>query len=137
MSFLFSRSAPISVSNIFVLPEDNNHIVAFIDWQSKSISQVFIDALTFLKASGIYLEDAKVPNLPESFGKLDTDIQENAVSETQRATCSKAYEVAHVSITEKLILPNGPRRIIARAPSEDGITHLYVCLYVCLIRIGE
>ncbi len=82
------------MGNIFVSQEDHTKILCLIDWQSTSISPLFLQARwpVFLSPREAYCENPEHPKLPENFDDLDADDKSIALADKDRATFAKAYE---------------------------------------------
>ena len=145
---LIDRSRPtmwhtdLHMGNIFVSQEDHTQIVGLIDWQSTSISPLFLQVRwpEFLKPSEEYCDGTGLPKLLANFDDLDADEKEIALFDKERATCAKAYEVAtylnnHDAYTAKWKFFEPLRELFLRCGDtwEDGI----IPLRTCLIRISE
>ena len=132
----------LHMGNIFVSEEDHTRIVSLIDWQSTSISPLFLQARwpVFLRPPDAYCEGLEHPKLLETFGDLDADEKDIALFEHDRATCAKAYEVVtclnnHEAYTARWELFDPLREYFSRIGDtwEDGI----IPLRTCLIRIFQ
>ena len=145
---LLERSRPtlwhtdLHMGNIFVSHEDHTRVVGLIDWQSTSISPLFLQARwpAFLSPPEGYREGAELPKLPANFEELDADEKEIALFEKDQATCAKAYEVAtylnnHDAYTARWDIVQPLRELFSRIGDtwDDGI----IPLRTCLIRIFE
>lgn len=145
---LQERSTPtlwhtdLHMGNIFVSQEDHTRIVGLIDWQSTSISPLFLQARwpVFLMPPEGYCEGAELPKLPANFEELDANEKEIALFEKDRATCAKAYEVAtylnnHDAYTARWDIPEQLRELFSRIGDtwDDGI----IPLRTSLIQIYE
>ncbi|KAL8812124.1 MAG: hypothetical protein Q9200_001268 [Gallowayella weberi] len=117
-------------------------IVSLIDWQSKSISPLFLQARwpEFLAPPDDYHEGPAQPTLPPDFEKLDTEERNIALHEKQRADASKAYEVATYlhdrdAYSAHWKLDQSLRELFKRVGDtwDDGI----MPLQTCLVRIRE
>jgi len=86
----------LHMGNIFVSQEDHTKILCLIDWQSTSISPLFLQARwpVFLSPPEGYCEGPEHPKLPGNFDDLDADDKSIALAEKDRATFAKAYEIA-------------------------------------------
>lgn len=140
---LVERSRPtlwhtdLHMGNIFVSPQDYTHIVGLIDWQSTSISPLFLQVRwpVFLTPPEGYIEGAELPKLPANFEDFDTDDKEIALFQKTQATCAKAYEVAtylnnHDAYTAKWDFAEPLRELFTRIGDtwDDGIIPLRTCL---------
>lgn len=132
----------LHMGNIFVSQEDHTRIMCLIDWQSTSISPLFLQARwpVFLSPPDEYREGPERPKLPANFGDLDADEKRIALFEYQRATSAKAYEVAtylnnREAYTARWELSDPLRELFLRIGDtwDDGI----VPLRTCLIEIVE
>lgn len=132
----------LHMGNIFVSQEDRTQIVCLIDWQSTSISPLFLQARwpAFLSPQDGYLEGTELPKLPANFEELGADEKEIALFKKDQATCTKAYEVATYlnnrdAYTARWDLAEPLREFFSRIGDtwDDGI----VPLRACLIRIFE
>ena len=130
------------MGNIFVSQEDHTRIMCLIDWQSTSISPLFLQARwpAFLSPPEGYREGPEHPKLPENFDDLDADEKEIALFKHDRATSAKAYEVAtylnnHSAYTARWEIFNPLREHFSRIGDtwDDGV----VPIRTCLIRIVE
>ncbi|KAL8798189.1 MAG: hypothetical protein Q9182_006881 [Xanthomendoza sp. 2 TL-2023] len=132
----------LHMGNIFVSEDDHSQIVSLIDWQSTSVSPLFLQTRwpEFLAPPEDYHEGLAQPTLPPDFEKLDTDEKNIALFEKQRAYASKAYEVAtylhnrdayvaHWKLNQSL------RELFKRIGDtwDDGI----MPMQICLVRIRE
>lgn len=132
----------LHMGNIFISQEDHTRITCLIDWQSTSISPLFLQARwpVFLSPPKGYCEGLELPRLPENFGDLDADEKEIALFENGRATSAKAYEVAtylnnHNAYTARWEMLDPLREHFLRIGDtwDDGV----IPLRTCLIRIFE
>ena len=145
---LLDRSRPtlwhtdLHMGNIFVSQEDYTRIVSLIDWQSSSVSPLFLQVRwpVFLKPPEEYPEGTKLPKLPANFEELDPDEKEMALFKKNQATCAKAYEVATYlnnrdAYKAKWELDDLLRELFVRVGDtwDDGL----IPLRTCLIRIFE
>ena len=145
---LLDRSRPtlwhtdLHMGNIFVSQEDNTQIVGLIDWQSTSISPLFLQVRwpVFLKPPEEYPEGPELPKLPANFEELDPNDKEMALFLKKRATCAKAYEIATYlnnrdAYNAKWELDDLLREFFVRVGDtwNDG----FIPLRTCLIRIFE
>ena len=145
---LLERSRPaiwhidLHMGNIFVSEEEYSRVVCLIDWESTSISPLFLQAQwpTFLTPPEGYCEGLEHPKLPENFDDFDADEKAIALFEKDRATSAKAYEVAtylnnHNAYTARWEISAPLREHFLRIGDtwDDGI----VPLCNCLIRIVE
>ncbi|KAL8820638.1 MAG: hypothetical protein Q9223_001182 [Gallowayella weberi] len=129
-------------TNIFISENNHSQIVSLIDWQSKSISPLFLQARwpEFLAPPDDYHEGPAQPTLPPDFEKLDTEERNIALHEKQRADASKAYEVATYlhdrdAYSAHWKLDQSLRELFKRVGDtwDDGI----MPLQTCLVRIRE
>ncbi len=132
----------LHMGNIFVSQEDPTRIICLIDWQSTSISPLFLQARwpAFLSPPEGYSKGKELPKLPANFEELNADEKGIALFEKERATCAKAYEVAtylnnHDAYTAHWDLADPSRELFSRIGDtwDDGI----IPLRTCLIRIFE
>ena len=145
---LLERSRPalwhtdLHMGNIFVSQENSTQIVGLIDWQSTSISPLFLQARwpVFLVPPESYCEGTKLPELPANFEDLDADEKAIALLEKDRAIRAKAYEVATYlnnrdAYAARWEVFEPLRELFARIGDtwDDGI----IPLRTCLIRIFE
>ena len=145
---LLDRSRPtlwhtdLHMGNIFVSQEDYTQIVGLIDWQSTSISPLFLQARwpVFLNPPEGYCEGSEIPKLPAGFEDLDSDEKQMALFQKDHATCAKAYEVATAlnnrdAYSARWELNEPLREIFNRVGDtwDDGI----IPLRSCLIQIFE
>ena len=145
---LLERSRPtlwhtdLHMGNIFVSQEDHTRIVSLIDWQSTSISPLFLQARwpVFLSPPEGYCEGVELPKLPANFEELDASEKEIALFEKDQATCAKAYEVAtylnnHDAYTARWEIFEPLRELFLRSGDtwDDGI----IPLCACLVRVFE
>ena len=132
----------LHMGNIFVSEEDHTQVMCLIDWQSTSISPLFLQARwpAFLRPPDGYSEGMKHPKLPENFDDLDADEKNIALFENNRATSAKAYEVATYlnnrdAYTARWKIFEPLREYFSRIGDtwDDGV----VPLRNCLIRLVE
>ncbi len=125
------------MGNIFVSEEDHSRITSLIDWQSTSISPLFVQARwpIFLSPPDGYREGPELPKLPKNVGDLDADEGKIALFEHERANCAKAYEVATYlnnrdAYKARLELFDPLREYFVRMGDtwDDGIVPLRTCL---------
>jgi hypothetical protein len=124
------------MGNIFVSEEDHTRIVSLIDWQSTSISPLFLQARwpVFLKPPAGYRKGTELPKLPDNFEELDSDEKEIAMFEKDQATCTKAYEVAtylnNQDAYDAMNIAEPLRELFMRCGDtwNDGIIPLQACL---------
>lgn len=86
----------LHMGNIFVSDEDPTTIVSIIDWQSISISPLFLQARfpEFLEVGDDFILKSPVPQLPPGYATMDADDKQIAEYKVRQATMAKAYEVA-------------------------------------------
>ena len=132
----------LHMGNIFVSQGDHTQIICLIDWQSTSISPLFLQAPwpVFLSPQDGYFEGPELPKLPANLDELDNEEKRIAVYKKDHATCTKAYEVAtylnnHDAYTARWDLAEPLRELFARIGDtwDDGI----VPLRACLVQIFE
>lgn len=132
----------LHMGNIFVSQEDHTRVMCLIDWQSTSISPLFLQARwpAFLSPPEGYCEGLELPKLPEDFDDLDAGDKTIASFQMDRATSAKAYEVAtylnnHDAYVAKWEVFDPLRELFSRIGNtwDDGV----VPLLTCLIRIVE
>jgi hypothetical protein len=84
----------LHMGNIFVAEQDPSRIVSLIDWQSIQVAPMFLQARwpVFLTPPKTHKPGFTEPQLPADFDKLDSDEQDLARDEWQRATNAKLYE---------------------------------------------
>lgn len=127
----------LHMGNIYVSQEDHTRITCLIDWQSTSISPLFLQARwpVFLKPPEDYPEGLVQPKLPDNFDDLDAVEKEIATFEHRWGTSAKAYEVAtylnnHDAYTAKWELFDPLRELFSRIGDtwDDGIVPVSTCL---------
>ncbi|KAL9100876.1 MAG: hypothetical protein Q9163_003803 [Psora crenata] len=127
----------LHMGNIYVSEEDHTRVTCLIDWQSTSISPLFLQARwpTFLKPPEGYCEGPERPKLPENFEELDADEKSIALFENERATSAKAYEVAtylnnHDAYSARWEIFGPLRELFSRIGDtwDDGVVPLSTCL---------
>ncbi|KAL2354250.1 hypothetical protein BJ546DRAFT_978746 [Cryomyces antarcticus] len=107
----------LHMGNVFVSQDDPTEITGIIDWQSTSISPMFL----------------QVP-LPDDFDQLSSNRKERAIYENDRATLSKMYEISSYSnsrdVKYALNIPRVFRELFVRCrdASKDGVIPLRACL---------
>jgi hypothetical protein len=124
------------MGNIFVSEQDPSLIVGLIDWQSSSISPMFLQARwpVFLGPPKNYLRGLNLPKLPENFESLDSEDKEIAIREKEQASRAKAYEVStfrqNKIVYDTLRVPQRIRELFLRCrdTKDDGIIPLRECL---------
>ncbi|KAJ5952684.1 uncharacterized protein N7479_011097 [Penicillium vulpinum] len=86
----------LHMGNIFVAEDDPANVTGFIDWQHTSISPLFLHVRwpVFLTPPEDYQEGQVLPQLPSSFEDMDAEEKEIALYNKEKATWTKAYEVA-------------------------------------------
>ncbi|KAI9670783.1 MAG: hypothetical protein M1817_003894 [Caeruleum heppii] len=139
---LLQKSSPtlwhtdLHMGNIFVSSTDY-HIVSLIDWQSASISPLFLQVRwpVFLEPPEGYSEGTVTPKLSNNFEQLDADDQAIAVREKDQALCSKAYEVTSFLNNQDAYsamwkLPKSIQELFSRLGDtwDDGVVPLRACL---------
>ncbi|KAL8724042.1 MAG: hypothetical protein Q9166_008166 [cf. Caloplaca sp. 2 TL-2023] len=127
----------LHMGNIFVSEQDHSQIVCLIDWQSTSISPLFLQARwpEFLTPPDDYVRGPVCPALPPKFEELDPDEKKMALSEKRRADGSKAYEIATYLNNRDAYAAGWEgkeqvREIFKRIGDtwDDGIVPLHTCL---------
>ncbi|KAL4780668.1 phosphotransferase family protein [Aspergillus varians] len=85
----------LHLGNIFVSIDDPTIIEGIIDWQSASISPLFLQAQfpEFVRPPKGYTPGAAVPALPDNFDQLTPEQKEKASREKELASRSKYYEM--------------------------------------------
>ncbi len=141
-SLLHRSSMPVlwhtdlHMGNIFVSEQDPSVIVSLIDWQSSSISPMFLQARwpVFLEPPKNYIRGLNLPKLPENFGSLGCEDKEIAIREKEQASRAKAYEVStfrqNKIVSNCLRVPQRIRELFLRCGDtcDDGIIPLRECL---------
>ncbi|KAK5012858.1 hypothetical protein LTR39_003943 [Cryomyces antarcticus] len=87
------------MGNVFVSQDDPTEITGIIDWQSTSISPMFLQVRwpVFLAPPENYIRGLHEPALPDDFDQLSSNRKERAIYENDRATLSKMYEISSYS----------------------------------------
>lgn len=136
----------LHMGNIFVSEEDHTQITCLIDWQSTSIAPLFLQARwpVFLSPPEGYREGTERPKLPANFDDLDANEKKIALFEKDRATSSKAYEVATYlnnrdAYTAKWEIFDPLGELFARMGDtwDDGIVPLRTCLIQIVDNWGQ
>ncbi|PVH97470.1 hypothetical protein DM02DRAFT_719847 [Periconia macrospinosa] len=131
----------LHMGNIYVSDMEPARISSIIDWQSISVSPLFLQAgwPIFLKPPKGYITGLRKPTLPDGFETLSSDDKEIATYQWKQATWSKAYEVSsYLNNTEAHNAMNAPRvfrELFLRCGStwEEGV----IPLRACLIEISQ
>ncbi|KAL8927869.1 MAG: hypothetical protein Q9172_001169 [Xanthocarpia lactea] len=127
----------LHMGNIFVSEDDHTQITSLIDWQSTSISPLFVQVRwpKFLKPPEDYPEGFVQPKLPSNFEELSPDEKEVALFKKDQAGNSKAYEVAtylnnHEVYVAGWQVDNALREFFKRIGDtwDDGIVPFSTCL---------
>lgn len=86
----------LHMGNIFVDEDNPAEVTGFIDWQHTSINPLFLQVRwpIFLTPPEDYQEGQVLPQLPPDYEDMDADDKEIALYNKEKATWSKAYEVA-------------------------------------------
>lgn len=86
----------LHMGNIFVAEDNPAEVTGFIDWQHTSINPLFLQVRwpVFLTPPEGYQEGQVLPQLPPDYEDMDADDKEIALYNKEKATWSKAYEVA-------------------------------------------
>lgn len=86
----------LHMGNIFVAEDDPAEVTGFIDWQHTSISPLFLQVRwpVFLTPPEDYPEGHVFPRLPPGYEEMDAEDKDIALYNKDKATWSKAYEVA-------------------------------------------
>lgn len=125
------------MGNLYVSQDDHTQLACLIDWQSTSISPLFLQARwpVFLSLPEGYCEGTELPKLPANFEELDADEKQIALFEKDRATCAKAFEVAtYLNNREaykarwEIFEPLRGRFSRVGDTWDDGIVPLHTCL---------
>ena len=124
------------MGNIYVSETDPAQILSIIDWQSISVSPLFLQAgwPVFLKPPKGYTTGFKKPTLPENFEQLSSEDKDLATFEWKQATWTKAYEVSsYLNDSEGYHAMNVSRvfrELFLRCGStwEEGVIPLRTCL---------
>ena len=125
------------MGNILVSEDDHTQITSLIDWQSTSISPLFIQARwpEFLKPPEDYPKGFVQAKLPSNFKELSPDEKEVALFKKDQAGNSKAYEVAtylnnHEVYAAGWQVDNALRELFKRIGDtwDDGIVPFRTCL---------
>ncbi|KAK5200872.1 hypothetical protein LTR16_004600 [Cryomyces antarcticus] len=87
------------MGNVFVSQDDPTEITGIIDWQSTSISPMFLQVRwpVLLAPPENYIRGLHEPALPDDFDQLSSNRKERAIYENDRATLSKMYEISSYS----------------------------------------
>jgi len=87
---------------MYLSQEDHTRIVGFIDWQSTSISPLFLQTRwsVFLRPPAGYHKGTELPKLPDNFEELDSDEKEVAMFEKDRLTAQKHTKSQLISTTK-------------------------------------
>ncbi|TKA58969.1 hypothetical protein B0A49_11243 [Cryomyces minteri] len=89
----------LHMGNVFVSQDDPTEVTGIIDWQSTSISPMFLQVRwpVFLEPPENYMRGLHEPALPDDFDQLSSNRKERAIYENDRATLSKMYEISSYS----------------------------------------
>ncbi|KAJ5215294.1 uncharacterized protein N7498_001701 [Penicillium cinerascens] len=86
----------LHMGNIFVAEDNPAEVTGFIDWQHTSINPLFLQVRwpVFLTPPEDYQVGQVLPQLPPDYEDMDADDKEIALYNKEKATWTKAYEVA-------------------------------------------
>ena len=125
----------LHMGNIFVSDNDPSQILSVIDWQSITVSPMFLQVRwpEFLKRPKNYTVGLVKPKLPDNFDDLDTEDKELAMYEWKQRTRAKAYEVSNFLNNREshraLNVPRLFRELFLRTAQiwEEGVVPLRAC----------
>ncbi|KAF2429614.1 hypothetical protein EJ08DRAFT_270470 [Tothia fuscella] len=131
----------LHMGNIFVSEKDPSKIVSLIDWQSISISPLFMQVRwpVFLEPPDDYAEGFVKPKLPENFEDLDEDGKASASYKFKSASRTKGYEIStyfqNRAAYDARRVPRVFKELFIRCGEvhEEGI----VALRACLIELSQ
>lgn len=132
----------LHMGNIYVSEENHTQILSLIDWQSTSVSPLFVQVRwpEFLKPPEDYPEGLVYPKLPSNFEQLDADEKKVALFQKDQADNAKAYEAATYinnsdAYTAGWHVDDSLRELFKRIGDtwDDGI----VPLRTCLVKVCE
>jgi len=126
----------LHMGNIFVSESEPSKIVSLIDWQSVSISPLFLQARwpVFLEPPDDYIKGFVHPQLPSNFQSMDDDDKELATYKFKQASRTKAYETStflkNRDAYHAMNVPRVFRELFVRCGElfEEGVEPLRACL---------
>ncbi|CZT49106.1 uncharacterized protein RSE6_09896 [Rhynchosporium secalis] len=126
----------LHMGNIFVSETEPQTIVSLIDWQSISVSPLFLQVRwpIFLEPPDDYIKGFVHPELPSDFEKMDEDDKELAMYKFKQASRTKAYETStYLKNRDAYNAMNVPRvfrelSIRCEEVFEEGAAPLRACL---------
>ena len=127
--------------NFFVSDEDSPRIVSLIDWQSTTVSPLYLQVRfpEFLSIDENYELGTVMPKLPHDYDQMDAVDKEIADYKTNMSKLSKAYELStgpkNKRAYKALQIPSFLRDLFIRCgeASEEGV----IPLSACLIKVSE
>lgn len=126
----------LHLGNIFVSPESPSQITSVIDWQSTSISPMFLQVRwpVFLEPPDDYATGLDEPKLPADYDTLDPSAQELAMFRWKQANRTKMYEwgcaLNNRAVADAMEFPQVFRDLFLRICEtyDQGILPLRECL---------
>ncbi|CZT03693.1 uncharacterized protein RCO7_07614 [Rhynchosporium graminicola] len=126
----------LHMGNIFVSETEPQTIVSLIDWQSISVSPLFLQVRwpIFLEPPDDYTKGFVHPELPSDFEKMDEDDKELAMYKFEQASRTKAYETStylkNRDAYNAMNVPRVFRELFIRCGEvfEEGAAPLRACL---------
>ena len=94
----------LHLGNIFISPNEPGVVEGIIDWQSSQACPLFIQARfpEFLMPPKNYTFGPDLPGLPDGFGDLSPEQQEQAMKEKEMASRSKYYEMSSLAHNQRV-----------------------------------
>ncbi|KAH6704046.1 kinase-like domain-containing protein [Leptodontidium sp. MPI-SDFR-AT-0119] len=126
----------LHMGNIFVSETEPSKIVSLIDWQSISVSPLFLQARwpIFLEPPDDYVKGFVHPQLPSDFETMDEEDKGLATSKFKQASRTKAYETStylkNRDAYNAMNVPRVFRELFIRCGEvfEEGVEPLRACL---------
>jgi hypothetical protein len=126
----------LHMGNIFVSESEPAKITALIDWQSSSVSPLFLQARwpIFLEPPDDYVKGFVHPQLPSDFERMDEIDKELAMHKFKQASRTKAYETStflkNRDAFNAMNVPRVLRELFVRCGEvfEEGAEPLRACL---------
>lgn len=126
----------LHMGNIFVSETEPSKIVSLIDWQSISVSPLFLQARwpIFLEPPDDYVKGFVHPQLPSDFETMDEEDKGLATYKFKQASRTKAYETStylkNRDAYNAMNVPRVFRELFIRCGEvfEEGVEPLRACL---------
>ncbi|TVY49459.1 hypothetical protein LOCC1_G000575 [Lachnellula occidentalis] len=126
----------LHMGNIFVSETEPSKIVSLIDWQSISVSPLFLQVRwpVFLEPPDDYVKGFIHPQLPRDFESMDDNDKELATYRFKQASRTKTYEtstyLSNRAAYNAMNIPRVFRELFIRCGEvfEEGVEPLRACL---------